>query len=145
MSDPRYEIAQWLAEIKALQQQLAQLAQERDGAIAQEKRWRSLYEMESQQRRAEAQQFCPEVTALPDRAAIEAEIAGFPNGQAVVETLITIWQERDRLQLQVQQLSQALMTEQTDHAQTRQRLTQALEDTLDLFNQTFQEGEQAID
>ena len=48
------DIKQWLAEIKALQQKLAQANQERDEAYASAANWRSLYETEAKQRRTEA-------------------------------------------------------------------------------------------
>ncbi|MEP0819914.1 MULTISPECIES: hypothetical protein [Trichocoleus] len=145
------DVRQWLSEIKALQQQLAEAERERDAAYTSATNWRRLYETEAQQRRMEtnlAQQAiadlqteiqqlrggiifgdndshsAAEMTQALDQLQTPAELR---------EKLGQILQEQSRLQGEVERLIQALQLEQANHAQTRKSLTTALGDTIDLL------------
>ncbi|MEO1145295.1 MAG: hypothetical protein AAFY26_06825 [Cyanobacteria bacterium J06638_22] len=136
------DVRQWLAEIKTLQQKLNDAYRERDEAYGSAANWRSLYETEAQQRRKDAtvaeqriQALITELARLQSSATLpsatngdapeklQQQVAGLSMEElraTLVETLV----ECDRL-------SDALTTEQDDHAQTRQELTAALGDTIE--------------
>ena len=135
-----HDVTQWLAEIKSLQRQLAEMRQERDEAYNSASNWRRLYETEAQQRRTEAQLLQQTVADLrnelsqlrggglaveapPNQPETAAEIEQFGEGE-LRRKLLEVTLERDRLR-------QALQTEKADHAQTRQSLTTALGDAVD--------------
>lgn len=145
------DVRQWLSEIKALQQQLAEAERERDAAYTSATNWRRLYETEAQQRRTEtnlaqqaiadlqteiqqlrggiifgdnASSSATEMTQALDQLQTPAELR---------EKLGQILQEQSRLQGEVERLVQALQLEQANHAQTRKSLTTALGDTIDLL------------
>lgn len=138
------DVRQWLAEIKALQQKLAEAHQERDEAYASAANWRSLYETEAKQRRMEATAAQQSIAALKaellqlqafasgedtdasDLEAAEQEVAQFQTLDELREELIKALAERDRL-------AQALKAEQESHLQTRKGLTTALGDTVDML------------
>ena len=58
------DVTQWLAEIRTLQRQLADVRQERDQAYASAANWRRLYETEARQRRTEVADFQTQLKAL---------------------------------------------------------------------------------
>ncbi len=134
------DVTQWLEEIKTLQQRLAAAQEEREAAYASAINWQRLYETEAQQRRSEAR------TARQTIAALQQEInqlkGEFPSisgesapsaAQALVDSLTTESELRSRLLQALQEcdrLTQALQTEQADHAQTRKNLTTALGDAI---------------
>ncbi|OLP19119.1 hypothetical protein BST81_07880 [Leptolyngbya sp. 'hensonii'] len=136
------EITQWLAEIKSLQQQLAEAVRERDAANASAMNWRRLYETEASQRRTElhlAQQTIDhlkaDLTRLQDAerfpadpgtelSGLQAEVESFQTAEALKHKLLEVMAERNHL-------AQALKTEQENHAHTRKGLTTALGDTVD--------------
>ncbi|HLP90799.1 MAG TPA: hypothetical protein VK184_19735 [Nostocaceae cyanobacterium] len=127
---------QWLAEIKALKQQIAQLQRERDEAWESSQKWRQLYNTEAEQRRNDADLYKsaakvepPQVLNLEpgvetDMTAIEAEIAKYTTVEELRGKLTAVIKERDRL-------LQSLKVEQENHAQTRKSLTTALGDAID--------------
>ncbi|MEW5858106.1 MAG: hypothetical protein AB1861_12090 [Cyanobacteriota bacterium] len=138
-----HEVAQWLAEIKTLKQQVAELERDRDTALESAANWRQLYTTEAQQRRTEAKlaqqqieklksqlrqlQSSPQPTTEDDPGAVEmirAEVEQLENLEDLKAKLTEAMVERDRL-------AQALKSEQTNHAQTRRSLTTAIGDTLD--------------
>ncbi len=138
-----HEVAQWLAEIKTLKQQIAELERDRDAALESAANWRQLYTTEAQQRRTEAKlaqqqieklksqlrqlQSSPQPTTEEDPGAVEAiraEVEQLENLEDLKAKLTEAMVERDRL-------AQALKSEQTNHAQTRRSLTTAIGDTLD--------------
>lgn len=138
-----HDVRQWLAEIKTLQQQLAEAHQERDQAYAGAVNWRKLYETEAQQRRTEAhlaQQTIDalktEVQRLQTPLPIERQDpTKLSQLQQDVE-LHTIEELRTHLiQLNVERdrLLQSLKLEQIEHEKTRKALTGALGDTVDLL------------
>lgn len=139
------DVTQWLAEIKSLQQQLAEAHREREEAYTSAANWRKLYEAEAQQRRVEANlsrqtldQLKTEVqklkglpqpsgqdeTTLPE---IQQAVEQLATSADLKAKLVEVILERDRL-------IQALKTEQTEHAQTRKSLTTALGDAVDMLS-----------
>lgn len=138
------DVRQWLAEIKLLQQKLVAAQQERDEAYASAANWRSLYEAEAKQRRTEthlAQQNLEALKAENQRmrelpqsssrdsdalAIIQKEVDQLQNVEELKLALIRALTECDRL-------SRALRAEQSAHSQTRNALTTALGDTVDLL------------
>ncbi|BAZ37186.1 hypothetical protein NIES4101_31070 [Calothrix sp. NIES-4101] len=133
---------QWLTEIQALKQQVAEAMTQRDEAWESAEKWRKLYNTESEQRRSDSQLLQQEVatlkaeikkikgideTVLPDgdtNAAIQTEISQIDSLQELQTKLIAVTKERDRLLM-------ALKTEQENHSQTRKSLTTALGDAID--------------
>lgn len=146
-----HDVTQWLNEIKTLQQQLAQVQQQRDDAIESASQWRERYNMEGQQRRQEAQESQKTVTQLQGEIGrlksyglseeeqgviasnIETELAKLTTVPTLKERLQEVLLERDQLRVEVNRLVQALEKEQEEHYQTRQSLTIALGDTVDLL------------
>ncbi|MBD1807331.1 hypothetical protein H6F98_18020 [Microcoleus sp. FACHB-SPT15] len=137
------DVTQWLAQIKALKQQLAETISDRDTAYESADNWRQLYNTEAQQRRTEARLAQQQVETLkaelrqlqgessrlkaddPEAAsAIEQELAKMESVEELRTKLKDIMGERDRL-------LDALKTEQTNHAQTRKSLTTVIGDTID--------------
>lgn len=136
-------VTQWLDEIKALKQQLADARREREEAYASAINWQRLYETEAQQRRIEAAQAkqmletlqqevrklkgtrsVPQSGDSPNLAAIQARVEALPSEVDLRSQLIQALVDCDRL-------TQALETEQAEHAQTRKSLTTALGDAID--------------
>ncbi|MDX2098112.1 MAG: hypothetical protein SFW36_10080 [Leptolyngbyaceae cyanobacterium bins.59] len=137
------DVTQWLAEIKSLQQQLAQAQQERNEAYASAANWRKLYETEAQQRRTDALLNQERLTSLEleisrlKGSGAKPPSATFDGGTAASEIeqlppeelkarLLKILTERD-------QLTEELKVERKAHLQTRKSLTTALGDTVDLL------------
>ena len=137
------DVTQWLAQIKALKQQLAETISDRDTAYESADNWRQLYNTEAQQRRTEARLAQQQVETLkaelrqlqgessrlkaddPEAAsAIEQELAKMQTVEELRTKLKDIMVERDRL-------LDALKTEKTNHAQTRKSLTTVIGDTID--------------
>jgi DNA repair exonuclease SbcCD ATPase subunit len=137
------DVTQWLAQIKALKQQLAETISDRDTAYESADNWRQLYNTEAQQRRTEARLAQQQVETLkaeirqrqgessqlkaddPEAAsAIEQELAKMQTVEELRTKLKDIMVERDRL-------LDALKIEQTNHAQTRKSLTTVIGDTID--------------
>lgn len=136
------EIAQWLAQIKELKQQLADTISDRNTAYESADSWRQLYNTEAQQRRTEAklaqqqleilkaeirhiQGDSPQLKADDPEAAsaIEQELAKLETVEDLKAKLKEVMAERDRL-------IDALRTEQANHAQTRKSLTAVIGDTI---------------
>ncbi len=135
------DIRQWLAEIKALQQKLVEVQQEREQAYGSASNWRNLYEIEARQRRAEAEVAEATIAELQSQlAAQQPPLPSAANYDAALRQQVEQWQSIDQLQahllqvlLERDQLTQALQTEQQAHEQTRQDLTTALGDTMELL------------
>lgn len=133
---------QWLTEIQALKQQIAQLQAERIATWESTEKWRKLYNTEAEQRRNDAQLFQQTIASLkaeiqklkgiedatlPDSetvTAIQQEVAQLTTVEDLKTKLTLTMKERDRL-------LQALKTEQENHLQTRKSLTTALGDAID--------------
>jgi hypothetical protein len=135
------DIRQWLAEIKALQQKLVEVQQEREQAYASASNWRNLYETEARQRRAEAE--VAQATIAELQAQLDTQQPPAPsaaNYEATLRQQVAQWQTIDQLQSQLlqvllerDQLVLSLQTEQQAHEQSRQDLTTALGDTMELL------------
>lgn len=137
-----YEVTQWLTEIKALKQQIAELQKDRDAAWESAETWRQLYNTEAQQRREEAklsQETIASLKAEVDQAEslpnvpfddelsqtdVHQEMEQLESEAELKAKLLAVLNERDRL-------LQALKSEQHNHAQTRRSLTTALGDAID--------------
>jgi hypothetical protein len=138
------DVAQWLAEIKSLQQQLAEAHKEREDAYASAANWRKLYETEAQQRRIEANLSRQTIELL--KAEVQ-QLKGIPLArssnpeigsevQQAVEQLSTVADLKAKLtevMIERDRLMQALKVEQAEHAQTRKSLTTALGDAVDML------------
>jgi septal ring factor EnvC (AmiA/AmiB activator) len=124
------DLTQWIAEVRTLQQQLADTQKDRDQAYNSAANWQRLYETEARQRREEAAVFQTQIEALQQqlredpRRAIEQDLAAATSLQNLQERL-------DGLVQRCQDLTQRLQAEQAAHAHTRQTLTAALGDTVD--------------
>lgn len=156
------DVRQWLAQIKALQQQLSQVQQQRDEADASAANWCRLYETEAQQRRTDAhlarqtieelqaqiQQLQDAATPVgnqrvisPSESDIESEVEQLETGTQLKQKLVEVLLERDLATKEVVRLQQALKIEQENHTQTRKSLTSALGDAIDRLNREREEGQ----
>lgn len=138
-------VVQWLNEVKALQQQIVDLNTELIAANEHSTAWRSRYETEGQQRRAEvtaAQQKMAsleaEIQALRTQpqldinlgdSAIALQIEGMLNMNELKAKLFEVWIDRDRA-------LEAIKLEQYAHEKTRSDLTMALADAMDVLRPT---------
>jgi vacuolar-type H+-ATPase subunit I/STV1 len=134
--------SQWLAEIKALKQQIAELQAEHDAGWQSAEKWRKLYNTEAEQRRTDAQMAQQTIASLKAQiqqiqgieaaqlddptatTAIQQQVEQLESVEELKAKLIAVTKERDRL-------LQALKTEQDNHSQTRKSLTTALGDAID--------------
>ncbi|MDF0555336.1 hypothetical protein [Kamptonema sp. UHCC 0994] len=145
------DIRQWLNEIKALQQQLAEVVRDREAALESAAQWRQLYNTEAQQRRAEAKLNQQTIAALQAQiqklqsfsssiadenkagTTLSQEIEQLQSLEEVKAKLIEVLLERDRARDEINNLASALKAEQVHHAETRKSLTSALGDAVDLL------------
>ncbi|VXD17243.1 hypothetical protein [Planktothrix paucivesiculata] len=144
------DVRQWLDEIKRLKQQLAQTQRDLNAAVESSDQWRQRYNTEAQQRRQEAGRYLEQVgelrgelerwqrlSPLPNelqvRVAVRQEIDLLKTLDEVKAKLIEVMLERDRSREQIHQLVEALEAEKTAHLETRNSLTMALGDTVDLL------------
>lgn len=140
------DVAQWLAEVKALQQQVAKLAEERDRAYASADNLRSMYDAESQQRQRDAiaaqrkiEKLKQTVIALqtPDDAVatgelsgrLKADITAIQNNRSIESLQAQLVESKK----QCERLKNRLEAEQAEHEKTRQSMTAALGDAVDLL------------
>ena len=139
-------VTQWLDEIKALKQQLAEAHREREEAYASASNWQRLYETEAQQRRIEANltrqtiaSLEQEIQQLKGRVfAPQAEGTEATEIQAAVERISNETELKARLVqalAECDRLNKALQIEQANHAQTRKSLTTALGDAIDALKE----------
>ncbi len=146
------EVTQWIAEVRSLQRQVVELQQARDQAYASSDNLRRLYEAEAQQRRRDVAIYTEKIKRLqqalaafqspPDEGAgrLATEIESIQSNQSVAQLqrqLIATTKQRE-------QLKAMLETEQADHAQTRQSLTTALGDAVDLLTKERLDSEKRI-
>lgn len=119
------DLTEWIAEVQRLQQQMAELRQQRDQAYNSAANWQRLYDREAQQRRQET-------------AALQTQLAQVSHPSpplAAPGTLPSPEEQIQALTIQCQQLRQALETERQAHEQTRLSLTMALGEALDQWKQ----------
>ncbi len=154
-----YDVRQWLEQIKALQQQLAQLQQELDSAHASAAKWRGLYETEAQQRRTDAhlakgkfEQLQTELqrlrgvsseasTAAIADSELATQLQALTIPEELKQNLLEALVQRDNANQEIHRLTQALKAEQASHAQTRQSLTEALGDAIAQLSQNKESTE----
>lgn len=139
--DATPDIARWLGEIQSLQRQIVALRQERDLAYASADNLRNLYETEARQRQRDitASQHtidhlkkALEALRSPQAENAEqnsAELASIQNTGSVAQLQAQLIAAKQ----QCEQLKALLQAEQTHHAQTRESLTAALGDAVDLL------------
>ncbi len=138
------DVAQWLEEIRTLRAQLLAVQQERDEAFAESATWRDRLNAEMQLRVRESALLKAQIETLSARDLVEELDLG--EGESgisakLLETLnqlthpedlraflVTVAQERDRLR-------QDLQAERQAHQDTRESLSIALGDTIDLLTQ----------
>ncbi|HAA28626.1 MAG TPA: hypothetical protein DCE56_14240 [Cyanobacteria bacterium UBA8553] len=137
------DVTQWLAEIKALKQQLADNISEREAAYASADNWRQLYANEAQQRRTEARLAQEQLETLKAQIQqLQGETshltADDPEAGSVIEQELSQLQTLEQLRAKLKEvmverdrLLDALKVEQTNHAQTRKSLTAVIGDTID--------------
>lgn len=143
------DVRQWLGEIKNLQQKLEQARKERDEAFASASNWRSLYEAEAQQRRTEANLHRQALESMnsdgfrgsdfpAERDAPEnpARQSTLQDWAARFQTVDELRNEVMRLLVACDRLEQQLRAEREHHTRTRQELTTALGDAMDLLGKT---------
>ena len=138
------DVKQWIAEIRTLQHQIQVANKERDQAYASAENWRKLYQAEAQQRRTDARlmqekldQLGMELQTLQQQISSDRSVDGVV-AQAELGQLedLSVEQLRESLQQAIADangLRQALQAEKMDHKNTRQSLTTALADTMDLL------------
>ena len=135
-------VVQWLNEVKLLHQQIADLNTELIAATDHSTNWRSRYETEGQQRRAEVTaaqlkiaQLEAEIQDLRTQpklntnlgdTAIALQIEGMLNMNELKAKLFEVWMDRDRA-------LEAIKLEQYAHEKTRNDLTMALADAMDVL------------
>lgn len=140
-----------LLTVEQLQQELANVRQERDQARWEAANWRKRFETEAQQRRDQSVKAEQEIAALQtqlerlqsplDPATIHPELLQSLQTEVVAHT--DIQDLRSRLLAALvdrQQLLQALTAEQKDHAKTRHSLTNALGDAIEALSRYRQQG-----
>lgn len=138
------EVSQWIAEIQALREQMAEALRDRDTALETATKWSELYNTEAEQRRTEAKLSQEMIKTL--KAEIQQLKAGITLKTDDTLDVAAISQEVEQLQtvgelqrklievtINCEQLTKALKTEQENHANTRQSLTTALSDMVDLL------------
>ncbi|MBE9032792.1 hypothetical protein IQ266_23935 [filamentous cyanobacterium LEGE 11480] len=111
------EVVQWLNEIKALKEDVANLQQELAESNASGDKWRRLYETEANQRRQEAENMQAKFDEL------QTTITQLQGDTPPSE----LQQERDRL-------VQDLEAEKANHEKTRKDFTTALSDAMELLS-----------
>jgi len=138
-------VTQWLAEIQSLQRQVGELQREREQAYASVENWRKLYESEAQQRRRESENGNRKLKRLqqaiaelqtPATQLIEGEDARFSAEISAVQSIQSVEQLRSQL-VAAKRLNESLkaqlLSEQEAHEETRESLTTALSDTVNLL------------
>jgi isocitrate dehydrogenase kinase/phosphatase len=137
--------------VEQLQQELANVRQERDQARWEVAQGRKRFETEAQQRRDEAVKAQQAISALRtelespplplDAAMIDPEFLQTLQAEILAQTDVEALQSQlIATQVERQQLLQALKMEQADHAQTRHSLTNALGDAIEALSRYRQQG-----
>lgn len=135
------DVTQWMAEVRSLQRQVVELQQARDQAYASSDNLRRLYEAEAQQRRRDVDIYSQKIKRL-QQALAEYQSPPDENTGKLAAEIESIQRIQSVEQLQSQliattkqcaQLKVLLEAEQADHAQTRESLTTALGDAVDLL------------
>lgn len=136
------EITRWLTEIRTLQQQLASAREDRDQAYQSAASWRQLYDAEAKQRREDVESLQATIATLRTeldtlRAHREDAVTAVIEEQLDVTDIHTVEGLRAELIKALQscdRLQKALQAEKADHAETRQTLTSALGEAIDVMH-----------
>ncbi|MEM6251727.1 MAG: hypothetical protein AAF821_02285 [Cyanobacteria bacterium P01_D01_bin.156] len=151
------DVSQWLVEIQSLRQQLQTLGQERDQAYASAANWRRLYEAEAEQRRNDSDKSQLRIRALANELELLKQSPSIGKGNtpqnlqdvlAQVSQVDSLEELRSQLSeslIQCDQLASALKVEQAAHEETRQNLTTALGDTIDLITKKTDTDNLSVD
>ncbi|NEQ98778.1 MAG: hypothetical protein F6K30_19000 [Cyanothece sp. SIO2G6] len=148
-----HDVTQWLNEIRALQERISCLDQERAKAAQQASRWYQAYQTEAKQRRADVKRLQHQMNSLvaenqrlKQRSASDSSPIIPPppptvpsQGNPIVgaadahqqDSLKALQQQLIEAIAKCDRLAQTLRQEQRDHAQTRQALMEALSDTIE--------------
>ncbi|MGD1939023.1 MAG: hypothetical protein ACFCA4_15930 [Cyanophyceae cyanobacterium] len=143
-TDPQ-DFSQWIQEIQALKQQVADLKRDRDAAYQASDKWQRHYTQETQQHRKNVEALQQTIAQL--RAQTAADPAGDPAGDlgevelaiapsapdAELDNLQSAIEQNQRLKIQLQQAIAALEKERQDHEATRLNLTTALGDAIEVL------------
>ncbi len=137
------DVAQWLAEIKVLKQQISDLQAQLQQAYLSTDNWQRRYEIEAQQRRVEVQQAQQaldahqqeiqrlqgnvDLTAADQADALQHQLDPAISPEELRRRLVAVLMKRDRL-------TAALAKEQEAHEETRHNLTTALGDAIALLS-----------
>jgi uncharacterized protein with von Willebrand factor type A (vWA) domain len=144
------DVVKWLTEIQSLQRQVAELKQERDLAYTSADNLRSLYDTEAQQRQRDTLTAQSTINRLqktlealqspqfqsPQTGPSELNSSGMSSIQSSIYNNRSVEQLQTQLiaaKQQCEQLQAMLTAEQADHAKTRENLTAALGDAVDLL------------
>ncbi|MGB3765469.1 MAG: hypothetical protein WA947_02835 [Phormidesmis sp.] len=142
MSENVSQVSQWLAEIQSLQQQIAELKKERSQAYSSVDNWRNAYDAEAQQRRRDTEMYQTKVSQL-EQSLIDVQEASQASGGVSAAELAKIQSSQSVDQLQGEliaakrmcdRLKNELQAEQAEHLNTRESLTAALGDAVDLLS-----------
>lgn len=135
-------VSQWLVEIQSLQRQIAELKEARSQAYASADNWRNAYDAEAQQRRRDTELYQTKVGQL-EQTLTEMQAAEQASGGVSAAEISRIEGNQSVEQLQRQliaakreceRLKTLLQTEQAEHLNTRESLTAALGDAVDLLS-----------
>lgn len=140
------DVSQWLAEVKALRQQVTELTQERDRAYTSADNLRSMYETEAKQRQRDAQTAQRKIEKLkqtvialqtPDDALSTGELSGKLKADITAiqgnHSIANLQAQLVESKKQCEKLKSLLEAEQAEHEKTRQSMTAALGDAVDLL------------
>ncbi len=136
----KQDISYWLNEVKSLQQQLGVMQQERDAAFQEAAQWRDRFHDETQLRQQkisllqdqirqlEAAQAALQSTDPSDAPEVLESLAGMTDPAELQQYVHEIAQERNALR-------RDLEAERKAHQATREELSLALGDAIDLLTQ----------
>lgn len=139
------DVTQWVAEVRSLQRQVSELQRSRDQAYASADNLRQMYEAEAQQRRRDNASYSQKIEQLQLALAdSQSPSAAYSNQlTAAIDEVQTSPASRDSvtpLQAQLmsaikqcEELKAQLEAEQNEHKRTRESLTAALGDAVDLL------------
>ena len=138
------DFSQWIQEIQALKQQVADLKRDRDAAYRASDKWQQHYTQETQQHRKNVEALQKNIAQLREQLAA-GTIVNLPDGvelaiapsapDAEEMNLQTAIEQNGRLKLQLKQAIAALEKERQDHEATRLNLTTALGDAIEVLGQ----------
>ncbi len=138
------DFSQWIQEIQALKQQVADLKRDRDAAYRASDKWQQHYTQETQQHRKNVEALQKNIVQLREQLAAGTvvelpdgvELAIAPSDPDAEEmNLQTAIEQNQQLKTQLKQAIAALEKERQDHEATRLNLTTALGDAIEVLGQ----------